>query len=154
MARNLFQLGILLGNDEWKKMATDMASRLAELIESEPGYFFQLGKSCFPRSSRQWAEVVIAGKEAQKIRKELHKQYLPFARLLGTESESSLPLFEGRQAKGDKTWIYVCFNKSCQLPVETVEETLKQLKISGKAKAKSEKCKATRPSFTLFAFHF
>ena len=37
-------------------------------------------------------------------------------------AESQLPLLENRTAKPDETLIFVCYNKTCQLPVKTVEE--------------------------------
>jgi uncharacterized protein len=126
MARNLYRLGILLDKEEWKKMATDMTSRLSELIESEPGYSSNWG-ILYSEIKAEMAEVVVVGKNAGAIRKELHQHYLPFAQLLGTTSKSNLSLFEGREATSDKTMIYVCFNKACKLPVETSEDALKQL---------------------------
>ncbi|NOT73780.1 MAG: thioredoxin domain-containing protein [Cyclobacteriaceae bacterium] len=126
MARNLFHLGILLDNESWKKMATDMTSRLASLIESEPGYSSNWG-ILFSQITAKTAEIVIVGKKASEIRKELHKHYLPFALTLGTESSSALPLFEGRGQTDGRTKIYVCRNKVCQLPVETINEALAQL---------------------------
>ncbi len=123
MARNLFHLGILLDKEEWKKMAMDMTSRLSHLIESEPGYSSNWG-ILFAEITARASEVVIVGKEAEKIRKELHQYYLPFALTLGAESNSTLSLLKERQEKNGKTMIYVCFNKVCKRPVETVKEAV------------------------------
>jgi len=126
MARNLYRLGILLDKENWKKSATDMTSRLAALIESEPGYSSNWG-ILFSEITTRMAEVVIIGKDAERFRKEIHKQYLPFTQLLGAEEKSSLPLFEGREVKDNKTLVYVCYNKTCKLPVERVEDAIYQL---------------------------
>ncbi|CAN5234041.1 thioredoxin domain-containing protein [soil metagenome] len=127
MARNLFHLGILSDKDDWKKMATNMTSRLAALIESEPGYSSNWG-ILFSEITTQTAEIVIVGKNAEKLRKELQRYYLPFAHVLGSEKGSSLSLFEGRNPIDDNTFIYICYNKSCRLPVQRVEDAMLQLK--------------------------
>ena len=126
MARNLFRLGILLERNDWKKLATDMCSRLTSITASEPGNMSNWG-ILFSEITHELAEVVIVGADAEKIRKELHQHYLPFALTLGTKTKSDLPLMEGRETKTGNTMIYVCFNKTCKLPVTTVKEALDQL---------------------------
>jgi Highly conserved protein containing a thioredoxin domain len=73
------------------------------------------------------AEIVIVGERAEEIRTELHQHSLPLALTLGTKDKSDLPLFAGRDAKEGKTMIYVCFNKTCKLPVTSVKDALLQL---------------------------
>ncbi len=126
MARNLFHVGTLLDKPEWKKIATDMSSRLSSITESEPGYMSNWG-ILFSEITKGMAEVVIVGNDLEDIRKELHQHPLPFVLTLGTKTKSDLPLFEGRESKDGKTMIYVCFNKTCKLPVSTVKEALDQL---------------------------
>lgn len=126
MARNLHQLGILLDREDWKTQARTMTTKLLHLITAEPVY------TC------HWAvllselihaptEVVIAGPEALTLRKEIHQYYLPFIHTAGSTNESTLPLLENRLPKNG-TLIYVCRNKTCQLPVDNVTEALNQIK--------------------------
>ena len=126
MARNLFHLGILLDKPDWKKIATDMSSRLAAITESEPGNMSNWG-ILFSEITNGLAEVIIVGSAAENMRKELHSHYLPFALTMGTETKSKLPILQGREAQEGKTMIYVCFNKTCKLPVSNVKEALAQL---------------------------
>jgi uncharacterized protein YyaL (SSP411 family) len=126
MARNLFHLGTLLDNNDWKKLAMDMASRLASITESEPSYMSNWG-ILFSEITQGLAEIVIVGNELENLRKDLHQHHLPFALTLGTKTKSDLSLLEGRAVKDGKTMIYVCFNKTCKLPVTTVKEALDQL---------------------------
>jgi uncharacterized protein YyaL (SSP411 family) len=128
MARNLYHLGILLDHKEWREMATTMIAKLASVAESEPGYMSHWG-ILFEEITKEMAEVVIVGKDAEKIRKELHTHYLPFTITLGTVDRSTLPLFKGRDARDEQTRIYVCFNKTCKLPVNRVEDALAQLRM-------------------------
>ncbi len=73
------------------------------------------------------AEVVIVGPDAEEMRKEFSGHYQPYAMIMGTTSKSELPLFEGRSMVDGKSRIYVCFDKACKLPVETVAEAISQL---------------------------
>ena len=72
-------------------------------------------------------EVVIVGKEAQKFNLELSAHYFPFKITAGSNKESdTLPLLENRPAVNNKTTIYVCENKVCNLPVHSIKEALTQ----------------------------
>jgi uncharacterized protein YyaL (SSP411 family) len=73
------------------------------------------------------AEVAIVGAEAEPLRKEMMQQYQPFALMMGTVSESSLALLEGKIPIEAKTTIYVCYNKACQRPVYTTAEAIDQI---------------------------
>ena len=74
------------------------------------------------------AAVVVVGPNAEEMRKEFSRHYQPFTLVMGTTSKSELPLLEGRSSHDDKTRFYVCFNKTCKLPVETSDEALEQLR--------------------------
>ncbi len=127
MARNLFKLGILLDKSAWQDLARAMVVRLSTLIESEPIYMCHWAVVATEISTPP-VEVVIVGPNVEQTRNELQKQYLPFINFAGTRDKSDLPLFIGRQASDEKTKIYVCQNNTCQLPVESVEEALAQVK--------------------------
>jgi uncharacterized protein YyaL (SSP411 family) len=71
-------------------------------------------------------EIAISGEEAFAKKSDLQKQYLPHAIYAFSDEPSELPLLTERWVEGE-TRIYVCQNKSCQLPVDEVEEALKQL---------------------------
>ena len=126
MAQNLYHLGILLDNVDWKNKAEAMATQLSSVITQEPGYMSNWG-ILLEEIVQGVAEVVIVGANAEYMRAELVKHHLPFALFLGARKSNSLPLFEGREATDDKTRIYVCFNKTCQLPVETADEAIAQI---------------------------
>ena len=126
MARNLYRLGILLDKEEWKKTAVAMVAQLGSIIQSEPGYMSHWGM-LLSEMIQGMAEVVIVGPAAEEMRKEFSSHYQPFAMVMGTTSKSELPLFEGRASTDGKTRIYVCHNKVCKLPVESVVEAVNQL---------------------------
>jgi hypothetical protein len=126
MAQNLFHLGTLLDKEEWRTMATEMVKPLIQIIAKEPVYMSNWG-ILLSEMTHGLHEVVISGKEAEAKRKELSNNFLPFALILGTETKSNLSLLEGRDAKENQTLLYVCKNKTCQLPVEKTEDAWKQL---------------------------
>jgi hypothetical protein len=116
----------LLEKDAWRQNAIAMVSGLAPLMRSEPGYTSNWG-ILLSEIVAEPTEIVVVGPAVDEIRLALAQHYLPFAVLMGTRAKSDLPLFEGRSATDDKTRIYVCINKTCGLPVETVEEAISQV---------------------------
>jgi uncharacterized protein YyaL (SSP411 family) len=127
MARNLYHLGTLLDRGEWKQKAVIMVSNLATLIRSEPGYTSNWG-ILLSEITHGLAEIVVVGPGAVELQQALARHFTPFALVMGTPSTSTLPLFEGRIPTDEKTKVYVCFNKTCGLPVETADEVLAQLR--------------------------
>ena len=68
-------------------------------------------------------EVAIVGKDATSTALELYQNYQPNSLLLGSTNESDLPLLKNKMVKGQTT-IYVCQNKSCQLPTTDIKQAL------------------------------
>ena len=126
MAQNLFALGVIFDHDGWKEMATRMVEGLSHLIKSEPNYMSQWAIA-LTEIKKGLKEVLIIGSEAESVRKELQKDFRPFAIWMGTDSKSDLPLFEGKTSDGVETMIYVCEQKVCKLPVSTVAAAKLQL---------------------------
>lgn len=126
MARNLFTLGVILDREDWKKQATEMVSKLSSLITGEPGYMCHWGV-LLSEIINQPVEIVISGENAKTLRAELHTHYLPYSITVGSATKSNLPLLQGREPKPGETLIYICRDKTCQLPVTTIDEALAQL---------------------------
>ncbi len=61
------------------------------------------------------------------FREKVAQTYLPNAIVIYRTSPSDHPLFQNRFME-NKTLVYVCRNNACQLPVESWEEALKQIK--------------------------
>lgn len=72
-------------------------------------------------------EIVTVGEEAELLSAEFHKMFLPNALVVGSPEASDLALFKDRYVEGE-TYIYVCTNNTCKLPVKTVIEGLQQLR--------------------------
>ena len=126
IVQNLNHLGILFDREDWKALAISMANELSHLIYSEPNYMSNWGIVLAEIKSGM-AEVAFVGKEAIPLKNEFKKHYQPFSILMGTEKTSELPLLQDKVTRTDKAMIYVCYHKSCKLPVSKVDEALKQL---------------------------
>jgi uncharacterized protein len=126
MAVNLYRLGILLDKKTYSEISLKMLSKLKHLVMEEPG-FLSNWACLFSYHVRPTAEIAISGKNCEQFRKQIDKIYHPNKILTGTISESSLPLLQDRKAIGEKTMIYVCYNKTCKLPVDNAEAAVKLL---------------------------
>jgi uncharacterized protein YyaL (SSP411 family) len=124
MARNMYKLGLFLHKDDWIELAQSMLSRTKKIILTDPSYLSNWA-CLYADMTLPTAEIAIVGENAFEKRKELDKYYLPNKILAGTIDTSTMPILENRESKNDKTLIYVCFNKTCKMPVENVEEALK-----------------------------
>lgn len=126
MARNLITLGSLFEKDEWTSIAEKMISSLAHVIQGELNYTGNWGMAAM-ELQHSFHEVVLAGSITEENRSELQEQFHPFALYMQATEGSTLSLTQGKYAETDKSTIYVCFNKTCKLPVHSAQEALKQL---------------------------
>jgi hypothetical protein len=46
---------------------------------------------------------------------------------MGAHEKGTLPLLQDKQTQNDTTMIYVCYDKTCKLPVTSVVEALQQI---------------------------
>lgn len=127
MAQNLFHLGTLLDNATWVRYAVNMTESLTHLITREPNYMSNWA-IVLTEIKKGMAEVAFTGPGAHRLAREFHKTYQPFALTLGTETESTLPLLQGKHPVNGHATVYVCYHKTCRLPVQTVEEAIAQLR--------------------------
>ncbi|MCW5900200.1 MAG: thioredoxin domain-containing protein [Flavobacteriales bacterium] len=124
MAKALHGLGTLLDEERYLAMSRRMLGTVADDLAG------------YPSGHSNWAqlmlmhvfpcpEIAITGPEALRLRGEFAAHYLPNRVFLGGNKRSDLPLLKDRFLPAST--IFVCVDKSCQLPVPTVEEALKQI---------------------------
>ena len=129
MGRALFHLGTLLYRQDYLTRAESMLQAMAPRISAtaEPNFFANwcalYGELAYP-----FYEVAVVGPAYQQPTDELRRRYLPNALLLGGASEGSLELLKNKLQDGE-TFIYVCRNKVCKLPVKAVEEAVVQFSV-------------------------
>ena len=125
MAHNLFQLGHIRYNQEDMKKAKTMVSSMVEVSKETP-YSYAKWNSLLLNMSYPFYEVAVVGKDAESMIKKMGATYVPNILLVGSTTESDLALFEGRFSE-DGTYIYVCRDNTCKLPVKTIPEALRIL---------------------------
>jgi len=126
MAQNLNHLSIFFDRDDWGKKAKAMAESLSHIIKSEPTYMSHWA-IVLTEIKKGLAEIALTGKKIKTLRSEFLQQYFPFSIIQGTEDKSDLPLLKDKVSINGKSTIYVCYNKTCKLPVHTLEEAKLQL---------------------------
>ena len=72
------------------------------------------------------AEIAIIGEDIQSQALSFYQSFIPNKVLVGSngKDESNIPLLEQRTTINGQTTFYVCYNKACQLPVNSVAEAL------------------------------
>lgn len=120
MALCLFQLGSLLDNAEWKKKSKNMIRALSpELIEN--GRYYSKWHQLLGWLAYSHYEIAIVGQEAPSKALVFQKNYLVNCFLLGSKEDSNIPLLKDKYQEGF-TMIYVCQDKLCKMPKESVSE--------------------------------
>jgi uncharacterized protein YyaL (SSP411 family) len=126
IAKGLFLLGLYFENEDYTKKATQMLKNIeAQLPKYVSGY--SNWASLLLNQIKPFYEIAITGDNALEKRKEFYQTFTPNKIIIGSIKKSNLPLLQEKQTNR-KTMIYVCYNKTCQKPVETVDEALKQMK--------------------------
>lgn len=125
MAINLFNLGHLLYNEEYIVQSKEMLATSTELMLQHAAFYYNWF-DLYQMNLADPFEVAIVGKDYDKKRMELSKSFLPSTLFLGGADEGNLELLKGKLSEG-ATKIYVCVNKTCQLPTEDPRTALNQM---------------------------
>ena len=128
MAKNLFLLSLYFDDKDYEQKSLQMIKNVSADLKLNLNYYSNWAQALilhlFPV-----VEVAIVGKDWKEKLQELQKKFFPNVIYSGGDQEGSLPLLEDKLVKG-KTLIYVCKNKSCHLPVETVSEALNEIMLN------------------------
>ncbi len=138
MAQNLYQLGLLLDNSEYSDLAKQMLGRVNPMLGKEVNYLTNWA-SLYTNLVEPTVEVAIVGKDYEDFAHSIQQNFHPNRILVATKQNSddsntnsnstkALPLLRNRTAIDGKTTIYVCREKACKLPVQSVEKALEQIK--------------------------
>jgi len=124
MAKGLFLLGTLFDDARYLEFSARMLgtvlSRMGEHPTGHSNWAQLLLMHTFP-----FHEIAITGPDAMTARADFAAHYLPNRIFLGSTSRSDLPLLKDKALPG--TTIFVCVEKSCNLPVPSVQEALSQI---------------------------
>ena len=120
-AEALWQLGLYLDQEEFSTKSDQMLSAVMQGDEfmSAPNFYANWGQLLLRRVYPPY-EVAVVGDDWKQVNAELQAHYLPNAIFLGGSSEGSLSLLENKLVEGE-TFICVCRNKICRLPVQSAD---------------------------------
>jgi uncharacterized protein YyaL (SSP411 family) len=125
MAEVLYLLGVYFEVNDYSAKSGKMLLNMTKPMHARTQFFTQWCLITGMYANGTY-EVAITGKDALAKNQELQKNYLPQSIYLGSIQEENLPLLQSKVKEG-KTLIYVCVNKTCKRPVESVHHALRQL---------------------------
>ena len=127
MARALFQLGTYLNKKDYISKSQRALQVVApQFVDSDQSSYYSNWAEIYSTFTHPPYEIAIVGPNHLELQQELAANYLPNAFLLGGKQEGNLELLKNKLVEGE-TYIYVCQNKVCQLPVMEVEKALEQM---------------------------
>ena len=129
MAQNLLALGHLEYNKGYLKDAQVMGSLIIEDFENQAVSYGTWG-SLLLNQAYPYYEIAIVGLNAKALVVEMNSNYLGNTLLVGSSVTSDISLFKDRFSE-EGTYIYVCQNSTCKLPVRTIEEAFVQMESFG-----------------------
>jgi len=125
MAHNLYTLGHIDYDTEATKKAKSMLSAMVTQVQQTASSYSKWD-ALLLQIAQPYYEIAVVGKNAEALLKELKVKHIPNTLVVGSTVESDSPLFKGRYVESG-TYIYVCKNTTCKLPVTTVDEAMEQL---------------------------
>jgi len=123
MAINLKKLGLLFDSEEYTEISAQLLRNIVGQI-AKYGSSYSNWCSLLLNEIFGTNEVAIVGDDAETMRVEMEKNYIPNKIMLGG-NEGSLPLLQDKFAA--TTRIFICKNRTCGLPSENAGEALKQI---------------------------
>lgn len=124
MARNLKKLSVYYENNYFETIAKKMLQNILPIIDYASAFSNWL--QLYLDFDEQHKELAICGKESDYFVKKINKKYLPNITIAATEKDSMLPFLRNR-THNDKTYFYLCENKSCSAPTESFETILQNI---------------------------
>lgn len=124
LARCLFELSEYYQLPAYRNRAERMVKTVIGQMEMENAQFYTEWLNLHQLMATGNYEVAIVGPDALELSRELQSHYLPTVIFMGG-NEENLPLLKNK--KTSRTLIYVCQNRSCKMPVETVKDAIESL---------------------------
>ena len=125
MAKNLYFLSQYFDNKVYEEISMQLIKNVSDDLTKNLDYYSNWAQAMLLQVY-QAIEIAIVGKDWKEKLVQFQKNYLPNIIYSGGEIEGTLPLLENKMAEG-RTMIYVCKNKSCNLPVENVAHAMTQI---------------------------
>lgn len=129
MAQNLLELGHMDYNTQFMNRFKKMISLMSDSFLEKAQYYGQWG-SLLLNQTYPYFEIVVVGPNAGKLIDELNTYFIPNALIVGSKVPNESALFQER-FMNNGTYIYICQNRTCKLPVRTTKDAIGQLSDLG-----------------------
>lgn len=125
MARNLYTLSVYFGLVYYE----DICRKMLRIVISNIDYpsAFSNWLNVWMNFDTQQKELAICGKNALENLNVINQNYFPNLIVSASEKPSNLPFLKGRYAE-NILHFFVCQNKVCDLPLQSIDKVLLQLK--------------------------
>ena len=126
-AKCLYQLGFIFDETNYHKMVDEMLLAVQSKIERFPtGYSNWMQVLLWKQKG--FYQIIITGKNADEVKREIQKTYLSNALILTLKHQSSIPLLADK-IPSEETKIYICKDKTCGLPLSKLDEVFTSLQM-------------------------
>ncbi|WP_037317426.1 thioredoxin domain-containing protein [Salegentibacter sp. Hel_I_6] len=126
MAKNLFKLSKIKGNLKYSDLAETMLKTVQKQIKTQPQSYANW-LDLMLNFTNTFYEIAIMGEDAHAIQKKLQQEYLPHTIFAGSTEQSEISILKNR-FKENSDLIYICNNGKCELPLNSVEESIQKIK--------------------------
>lgn len=124
LAEALLSIGTYLDKKEYIQSSKRMLQSVLQQSQmKESPVFFSNWSQLLLKYTYPYYEVAIVGKDASALAEAMQKNYLPNVLYLGGKDEGTLDLLKYKAVEGE-TFIYVCKDKVCKLPVNEFEQAI------------------------------
>ncbi|MFY0594290.1 thioredoxin domain-containing protein [Roseivirga sp.] len=129
MAHNLHKLGILLEEQSYADISLRMIQRIDRIVNMAP-QDLAYWASLYSNLTYPTAEIAMVSSNPQVAMHALNQNFIPNKVIVAKKPNmmSNLALLQNRDQINDQTTFYLCYNKACQLPVNSVDEVQAQIK--------------------------
>ncbi|WP_299227833.1 thioredoxin domain-containing protein [uncultured Psychroserpens sp.] len=125
LAINLFKLSHYYFDKNYGNMAKQMLANIDSDIKQSPsGYTNWL--TLYLNYCKPYYEVAISGTNAIEKLQQINRNYIPNVLLAGALEDSKIPIMANRFNENE-TYIYVCVDGTCKLPVTDIKKAITQL---------------------------
>jgi|TARA_R100000479_G_scaffold174871_1_gene124309 hypothetical protein len=127
MAKNLFKLSLYYNDQKYAATSKQMLKNVLTELSSYP-IGFSNWLDLLSNYQSNFYEVVVVGNQASEKINTINKHYLPNILIAGSTKKTDLFLCKDRFVKNE-TFIYVCIDNTCNVPVSEINKAIKSIKI-------------------------
>jgi hypothetical protein len=121
----LFKLSRFFYNEPYEELANNLVKAIKQSAMMNPT-FHSYWLTAALNFVYPFYEVGIVGDNFNREKSKMDRMFLPNIILFGGKGEGSLEILKNRYTS-EKTFIYVCERRVCQIPVEELDIAMKQI---------------------------